>query len=228
MATNPTEIPQALLEDRVLIIGAGHFGQRAWRILRAAGKKVFILDKKGEAFEHEGGDYATGLCADGVSFLLENFPRLRPETIIVPALPLHLAFEWLKGYLAGTIHISKRDVPEDFLPSCPHRWKASEGSVLLSYSDFICPDDCPEQAYCTVTGQRRDKPLNAFIEESRLDGWKVVVIKSRQLAPGLGGYSAGDLAHLGGVVLKGSPGKWIAATACSCHGIATAFETELI
>jgi len=52
----------------------------------------------------------------------------------------------------------------------------------------------------------------------------VHVIRSRQLAPGLGGYRVRDLKELLGKVSEAGKGKWLVATACNCHGIVTAMQ----
>ncbi len=212
------------LEDAVLVIGAGHFGQRAARIMRAAGKEVLIIDIDPASLAAAQLAGAKIFRCGGVEFLSEHFSMLDPELIIVPAVPVHLAFEWLRNHLSGSFYLKKIEVPASISERLPHTWRASEGSVLASYADFMCPDNCPEPEFCTVTGEKRDLPLYRLMEGLEMDGRRAAVLRSRQLAPGLGGYSAGDLSSLAQTVAAGAEGRRLICTSCSCHGIITACE----
>jgi hypothetical protein len=90
----------------------------------------------------------------------------------------------------------------------------------------LCPEDCPEpEDGCTVTGEIRP-PLFGVMADLPVPGFEVHVIRSRQLAPGVGGYRIADLKALQGRVL-GRPGvKWLVGTACRCHGTITGLEIE--
>jgi len=92
------------------------------------------------------------VLGDGIQFLLDNFHHLKQTNTIVPALPVHLVYEWLIQFLPGDMKIGKLTVPET-KPPLPNAWPASEGSMLVSYADFLCPDDCPEPVHCTITGE---------------------------------------------------------------------------
>lgn len=144
------------------------------------------------------------------------------ETLIVPAIPRHLAFEWLQALKAPVIR--RLPVPPEASSGLPHAWTASDGSLLVSYADFRCPDDCPEPMACTVTGKRRERPLYALLRAVQVPGFAVHVIQSRQLAPGLGGYRAGDLLEAAHRITEAGSKKWLLGTACKCHGIVTALE----
>jgi hypothetical protein len=209
-------------DESVIVIGAGRFGKRAVRILSATGGIVTVVDKDPEAVSSLAGDRVIPIVSDGVAFMRRSFTDLSPETLIVPALPVHLAYEWLSRGSEGAFGLERTVVPEGIAPSGVHCWPATEGSVLVSYADFICPDDCPEPERCTVTGERRELPLYRRLQELRLEGWQIAVIRSRQLAPGLGGYRARDLKDLAERV-KGFPeGPCLICTSCSCHGVITA------
>jgi hypothetical protein len=93
----------------------------------------------------------------------------------------------------------------------------------VSYADFICPDDCPEPDVCTITGKRREKPLYELLRSLDV-GFRVHIIRSHQLAPGLGGYTVADLKRAAETLAGHRNGKWLVGTACKCHGILTAFE----
>lgn len=211
-----------MLKDSVIVIGAGRFGKRALKILSATCGFVTVVDKNPDAVAALGREGITPIVGDGVHFLAHNFEDLSPETIIVPALPLHLAYEWLTGRFAGAFGLKRTHVPEGIAPEGVHCWQATEGSALVSYADFICPDDCPEPERCTVTGERREQPLYRRLQELRIEGWQSAVIRSRQLAPGLGGYRAGDLWDLAERVRGFPEGPCLICTSCSCHGVITA------
>ena len=211
-------------ENAVLVIGAGHFGLRAARILRAGGKEVLMIDMDSASLAEGILTGAEVFRSGAVEFLSEHFSRLPPGLTIVPAVPVHLAFEWLKNNLSESFVLNKIAVPECVSDNMAHWWNASEGSLLVSYADFMCPDNCPEPEYCTVTGEKRELPLYGLLGRLDVEGFGVLVLRSRQLAPGLGGYSAGDLRALADSVAEGAEEKFLICTSCSCHGIITACE----
>ncbi len=211
-------------EQGIFIIGAGHFGARAARLLADASRALFAVDRDPDRLSDLAGLPVEVIEADGVRYLIENFDLLSDGNIIVPAIPIHLAFEWLKGYLAGEMEIKKIDVPEATQSMLPNTWPGSEGSLLVSYADFKCPDDCPEPERCTVTGEKRDMPLYERLGRLEIPGFSVHVIRSRQLAPGLGGYEVADLKKAAKRVAEAGERRWLLGTACKCHGILTASE----
>ncbi len=212
-------------EGLVVVIGAGRFGTRAVRILtRKPDISVWVVDRA-----EEFGDDISGLPVrktrqDGVEFLVGKISLLAPETMIVPAVPIHLAAEWLRRAFspAGSVEIIA--VPE-YLKAClPHTWITEQESFLVSYADFLCPEDCPEpENGCTVTGEIR-QPLYEVFAALNVPGFGVHVIQSRQLAPGLGGYSVKDLLGLRARVLDSGADKCLIGTACRCHGTLTGLD----
>jgi len=214
-------------EEAALIIGAGHFGRRAARILshvRHGHHPIFIVDRDKDGLNRIEDLAVEKIMCDGIGFLVDNFPLISPSNIIVPAVPVHLAFEWLlKSCLDDEFGIKQIDVPEEIKRFLPHTWEGNEGSLLISYADFCCPDDCPEPAgYCTVTGRKRDIPLYDLLSRLNLLDFKVHAIRSRQLAPGLGGYRAEELRKLISRIKQEAGGRWLVSTSCRCHGTVTA------
>ena len=209
----------------VVVIGGGRFGERAARILSSdPNRSVWVVERD------EGCGPALAklpvrlLRRDGVAFLADTLPRLADEDLVVPAVPIHLAVEWLRRTLDSTANVRIVPVPEALRRVLPHTWIAGDGSLLISYADFLCPEDCPEpEDGCTVTGEVRT-PLYDLFANLEAPGFDVHVIRSRQLAPGLGGYSVADLCGFRDRVL-GRPGKrWLVGTACRCHGTLTGLE----
>jgi len=215
-----------ITEDAVFIIGAGHFGARAARIIcQWSDSPLFVVDPDEKSLSDLNDLRIEKVLGDGIQFLIDNFHYLKQTNTIVPALPVHLAYEWLKGFLPGDMKIKKLPVPETE-PPLPNAWPASEGSMLVSYADFLCPDDCPEPVNCTVTGEKREQPLYSLLRNLNLHPFDIHIIQSRQLAPGLGGYKVEDLKIMAEKVSTNKTRMWILGTACKCHGILTAFEVN--
>ncbi len=215
--------PDILPSDAVIVIGAGHFGRRAAVILtRGGGKPVIVIDHDPSRLAGLKDLPVKAILGDGVAFLIANNERLVPETTVVPAVPIHLAFEWLKASIGHQTTVVRAPVPKEVWGRLPHTWNGSEGSVLVSYADFVCPDDCPEPEVCTVSGERREQPLHALLGSLQVEGFQVHIVRSRQLAPGLGGYCLADLLELETRVKIAAGGRWLLGSACKCHGILTA------
>lgn len=219
-------LTEKLENKAIIIIGAGHFGQRAAALLNSAPHtSLWIVDRDVTKLKKLGDIGAKRIAEDGVHFLAKHCSHLAPSTFIIPAIPVHLAFEWLRTYITEKGTVEQVPVPKSFATRLPHTWNGSEGSILASYADFRCPDDCPEPANrCTVTGKKKGIPLYRLLAQLEPRGFGVHVIRSRQLAAGVGGYRVRDLKELFGKVSEGRKGKWLVATACKCHGVITALQ----
>jgi hypothetical protein len=215
------------LENKaIIIIGAGHFGQRAAALMNSTPHtSLWIVDRDVTKLKKIGNIGAKRIAEDGVHFLAKHCSNLAPSTFIIPAVPVHLAFEWLKTYREENGAVEQIPVPKSVALRLPHTWNGSEGSMLVSYAGFRCPEDCPEPANrCTVTGKKRGTPLYRLLAQLEPRGFGVHVIRSRQLAPGVGGYRVMDLKELVRKVSEGRKGKWLVATACKCHGVVSALQ----
>ena len=211
----------------MIVIGAGRFGKRAVDALASKSKasSIWVVDQDEKALRHATGPAVKCILQQGVPFLTGFFHLLHPGNIIVPAVPIHLACEWLRLSLEGKWRVLQIKAPETIRPLLPHTWEGSEGSLLVSYADFRCPDACPEPVdHCTVTGKRRGTPMYTLLGDAAPPGYRIHVLRSRQLAPGVGGYTVGDLQELLREVGSGGEGKWLVATACRCHGVVSAME----
>jgi len=95
----------------------------------------------------------------------------------------------------------------------------------MSLADFECPEDCPEPAgTCTHTGKPRIGRLFQMLSDLRYEDYRSVVLQSRQLSPGVGGFRPQSLFDLLGEV-EGGDGPVLLSTACSCHGVMHAVQT---
>ena len=218
--------PGRFPDDVRFIIGAGYFGKRAATILReSSGSPILIIDRSEDRLAQVEDLPVEKIVSDGVGFLAENFQLLNPSAVIVPAIPVHLAAEWLKHYLDRSgLRVQSKEVPDEIIPALPYSWQGLEGTLLVSYADFFCPDDCPEPAdHCPMTGEKRDPPLYELFNRIDIPDYTTHVIRSRQLAPGLGGFMVEDLRNLLARATQGV-GKWLVGTACRCHGALTVLE----
>ena len=209
----------------LVIIGAGHFGQRALAVLKTRyNGRIWLVDKDEESLRRVSDGEVHLVHQDAVEYLTANAYTLSPDDIIVPAVPFHLAYEFAIRILGKDRVVKRISVPPDIRPTLPYVWEGARGSLLISYADFKCPDDCPEPPYCTVTGQKRDKALYELFEEINLEGYSIYVIRSRQMGPGVGGYAMADLMNLCSVIKGTEPRKWLVGTACRCHGVLSGLE----
>ncbi len=79
------------------------------------------------------------------------------------------------------------------------------------------------QTRCYLSGAKRDYNLYEYLENISLQDYTSLVIRSRQLAPGVGGYRPADLWQLRRQVLS-LGGKVLISTACRCHGVSHGLE----
>lgn len=165
------------------------------------------------------------MCGDGITFLKSHLDNAsRPPDWIIPAIPIHLAFEWIKnkhGQALSTI-----SVPDTVSQQLPNPFSGPEKAMFFSHADFLCPDNCPEPAdHCTYTGKPRPIDLFRLLEKVECPPFTSIVIRSRQVFPGVGGYHPRSLFDaLNRIRL--SSGPFLISTACRCHAVMHAFEKQ--
>jgi hypothetical protein len=204
-----------------VVIGGGRFGALA---VRRLGPAVSLV------VEPEPGPELAGLAApvlraEGVEAAAELLAATEPPRWIVPAAPIHLLARWLERDLN---HLSPRPaaLARESLPAVALVVGEDGGPWHLSLADFRCPDDCPEPAEaCTVTGRPRGEPLHRRLAAAAPPGWRAGVLRSHQLAPGVGGLAGAEMLALRDS-LAALGGRWLIATACRCHGVAEGLELE--
>jgi hypothetical protein len=212
---------------KYLILGAGRFGRLAWQRLseRQPGSEFCLVDYDPQKLalipENPGPRTVTATVADFLAAALET--ATAPDWII-PAIPRHVAFDWLWGRLPGDGVWRQIPVPLAVGRDLPVVLTGTAGELYLSLSTQRCPDDCPEPAKkCSLTGAPRAFNLYDYLENIILQDYTSVVIRSRQLAPGVGGYCPADLWQLRRQVLSLN-GKILISTACRCHGVCHGLE----
>jgi hypothetical protein len=187
------------------------------------------VDKDEKALKKLDQSRVTTILQDGILFLVDCLRALHPQNIIIPAVPDHLAFRWLEKSAPDNRVFKQKALPKKIERALPFVWYDDRGSLLVSYADFVCPDDCPEPAeVCTVTGKRRPMALHRLLQSLDWPDLKTHIIRSRQIAPGMGGYRVQDLIHLAEKMKSAREGQWMLGTACKCHGVLTGFTIEII
>lgn len=207
--------------ETIWIIGAGHFGRRAVLLLRrvAPAGKIVLIDRR--PVQDDLPDGIDVVCADGVDWLDAH---LTPDTDvrkIIPALPVHLAADWLKKRLLneGKI-VCSPEIPDEQLYHFPNPIRLSPGRVVMSHADFQCPENCSEpENLCSYTQRQRPQSLFRLLETIECGSFAPLVLRSRQFHPGLGGFFPEDLWHLLKRARALSETPLLIGTACKCHGI---------
>jgi len=185
-----------------------------------------LIDPSEEQLEKGRGPNRTLHLGDGVAYVLEHLEPDGGPDWIVPALPVHLAAEWVAGRL-GADQLRRIAFSSDIDPLLPHPMRGSNGNIYVSHADFRCPDNCPEPAnLCTVTQKPRQRNMFELLGEVRLPRLEALVIRSHQLGPGVGGYRPAALFELLSRV-QNARGPLFIGTACRCHGVLTPFERVL-
>jgi hypothetical protein len=208
------------------IIGGGRFGRRAAeRLLRGFPEaQITVIDRNPRICDSFRKRVFQAACSDGIDYLEEKLKEPDDPGWIVPAIPVHVAYAFVQRRLLTEGRIIKIPVPERVISRLPNPVRGEQQRIYASNADFICPDDCPEPAdVCTYTGKPRLCTLYrelAQIEDASLCS---VVIRSRQLLPGVGGVRPKDL--FGALETVRTANKPILlSTACRCHGVIDAFE----
>ncbi len=211
----------------VWIIGAGHFGKKAASGFHArfTDMNITLIDTNGEKLK---GSNPRIICRDGIRWLDENLDVLDPRDIIIPAIPVHLAGEWLKLRLNRNFQVKAMKMSPDLIQRFPNPISGGKGLIYTSHADFICPDNCPEpKNICTHTGRKRAKDLYKLIESLDSPSIHPIVIRSRQLFPGTGGFTVKALQQAYQKAIQCFQRPLLMATACKCHGVAEVFKVEI-
>lgn len=205
--------------ETVWIMGAGRFGRLAVNRLRGKFGMVIVDTDAARLCTMAGMNHIL-VKGEGVQYLADH---LTPETEvswIVPCLPLHLTWEWCRKKFGHT-QLKTQELPDKILSVLPHPMRGESSHIYVSHADVLCPENCNEpDRFCTRTGKARQQNMYQLLESLSFEGFEPLVIKSRQLAPGVGGYRPKDLFNLSDKIDK-AKGSLLICTACRCHGVVT-------
>jgi len=221
MTSNQTvsEIPNPYPPKTIWILGAGRFGRLAAERLqkRHPGADFLVVDGREEKLAQIQKDLGLPTRAeDALSFLAAS--EFSGDVWIIPAIPVHVAFQWILLELQKRGQASARPVPDTVDAEVPNPLRRG-GTVYASYATFICPDACSEpEGICTHTGGPRRGNLFEHLGRISSPGFHMVVVRSWQLAPGVGGYPGWKLREALEEIAA-CAGKHLVATACRCHGV---------
>ena len=208
------------------IIGGGHFGRLAARNIHRnqAGSEIIIIDNQPDVCEQlERSGFKT-VCADGIGYLEINLTSPHYPDWIIPSIPLHVAYEWIKSKISRHLKVVSINIPQNLKNKLPNPFQVQSNQLYISNADFSCPENCSEpDEICTHTGQPRPRSLNSFLNTFSYEDFKSIVVFSEQLYPGIGGYTPKALFKALNKV-KSLPDQILLSTACRCHGVVNAFR----
>ena len=205
--------------QRFWILGAGRFGRIARERIHAkwpdAG--ITVIDKLPIDIAS---DSITAIRRDGIEWLGDMLHPGAPVDMIVPAIPIHVALEWIVYKIKKKYTIHPINIPSDGLMRWPHPRQGRPGQLFVSQADFVCPDNCPEpDRICTVTGQPRPMDLHRRLAAVDFENVLPIVLQSHQILPGVGGIRPQDLLDALVRVRRNAQRSLMIATACRCHGV---------
>lgn len=208
--------------ETVWIIGGGRFGSRAAARLSAGHKnrQIVVVDPVRKKLSRLKGPRIAVEHSDGVRFLNDRLTSESPVSWIIPSLPVHLAWEWCRMKL-GTDRLVRSRLSSGIDRLLPNPMHGENGDIYVSNADFICPADCSEpEKICTMTGQPRQQDMFRRLGALHYKDYTPLVLQSRQIGPGIGGYSPAQLFSFLKSVLAFKP-PLLLCTACRCHGVIT-------
>jgi len=207
-----------------LIIGCGYFGSRAAEKLfqKHPRPKIIVVDKSRRALQKVSRLPVETAVSNGITYLGQFSSEGQKTDYIIPAIPLHLAFEFILSQMKP---LGARRVKIPPIPGLPNPMMGNTGDLYTSLANFLCSEDCPEPArYCTITKKRRQKPLYQVLKDLE-DTFESMVIRSQQLGPGIGGFRLEALLDLlEDFKRKDSAQSVLVSTASRCHGVTSAFS----
>ena len=212
----------------VLIIGAGTFGSRAVHSLHKKDPRarIILVDLDPASLRPWEGRVNT-ILTDGIDFLVRrlNNTETRDMSVwIVPAIPVHIAYEWIRLTLDLGLNVLSVPVPAALETFLPNPIRGREGELYVSHAETLCPTDCPVPPdWCTSTGKSRGVDLFKMLKRATLIDHRSVVVRSRQLALGVGGYQVQALFDARTEVGL-AKGRVLISTACRCHGVVHALQ----
>ncbi|MBW1698468.1 MAG: hypothetical protein JRH18_21885 [Deltaproteobacteria bacterium] len=215
-------------QDRfdIWILGAGKFGKQALGALRGAypGAVFTIVDQNYTVLRDLNGPSVRTVLSEVISFLDKNLKSIEDANWIVPAVPVHVAYEWVCSQLERQYSIEPIKIPTPLFDVLPNPIPATKHGICISIADFLCPEGCPgPKDKCTVTGKPKPFLLHNHLSRIQYKGFRSIVVESRQLAAGAGGYEPKALFDALSEI-KNCKKSILFSTASRCHGVMHAFR----
>jgi hypothetical protein len=210
------------------IVGGGKFGLISARAMQRKhpAADITVVDEDPDACRELASLPLRTVCMDGVAFLAAGLDRSELPDWIVPVVPIHLAYEWIRVKLASECRVDAFPVPRSVVAQLPNPMRGAGDEMYVSIADFECPENCPEPAgKCSHTGKPRPYQLFEKLAGLRFEGFRSVVVQSHQLSPGVGGFKPAALFGAMEAVVS-ADGNVLLSTACSCHGVMHAFSVS--
>jgi len=208
------------------IIGGGRFGLRAAETIGGAGPggDILIVEKDPRRCRELENRGFRVVEAEGVAFLKRRLTKPIQRQWIVAAAPIHVAYEWVRANLSGRTRIVPVAMPVEITGLLPNAVRGDDSQWYASNADFICPPDCSESGrICCFTGRERPRSMHAYIRQLHAPSVKILVVRSYQLAAGVGGLRPRDLLRALSQIQSGKS-LFLLATACKCHAVLNSFK----
>lgn len=212
--------------QHIWIIGAGRYGKKAVFAMKKRFRQsiITVVDESPIACDSIAQPDIATVCMDGVSFLFQNLDHSRHLVWIIPVIPVHLAFEWIRLKLSHSFSVEPAEIPDSIQKSLPNVMIGKPGEIFTSNASFLCPENCPEpEDICTHTKLPKKEPLYKLIESLSCSNHLNIVICSHQLAPGIGGIAPQSLFNALAEI-RNCRSSILLSTACGCHGVLHAFN----
>ena len=190
------------------------------------GFQVVLVDRDREKLDQAEDLDCTLVHGEGVDFLNARITPGNMSAWVVPAVPVHLAWEWCRLQF-GLESLPSMTLPSDIERLLPNPMRGAGNDLYVSHADFMCPANCSEpDDFCTVTGEPRKQDMYKLLAGLRFQNFHPLVIQSHQLGPGVGGYRLGALSVLPEKI-KQAKGQCLLCTACRCHGVITGVPSSI-
>jgi hypothetical protein len=237
-------------EKFVFVAGGGNFGSGAVKFLLEKPEwKVVICDKNADCQasglvrnsikfgETKNALQMTGptlFLGDAVETLVQLLLDGVIPDVIVPCVPFHFAGKALTSYLKKkslNVHPSpellKRGFEKSKLGGIEYRINEREALAVASKMPFNirCAAGCSQPQICPVTKNELQRPMYDLVTELLKLGQAdfIKVLRSRLMAPNVGGFSGDELKQSLDFCAKEEPETIALATSCSCHAVMNAF-----
>ena len=103
--------------DKFWIIGGGKFGLRAAKALSKIDppNRITIVEKqKAVCGQLKRLGFET-VCMDGLQYIEHNLKHAHDPDWIIPAIPLHVAYEWIRAKMSATDTFENIAAPENLV-----------------------------------------------------------------------------------------------------------------